>query len=44
MSYYNPKQKDVFEAAVNELVTEELIEKRSEIIFLTEKGRDTIYR
>ena len=40
---WNPKQKDAFEEAINELISEGLIEKNGNSLSLTEKGVEKIY-
>lgn len=43
MNHYNPKQRAAFDQAVDELVSEGLVERREDDIFLTQKGVDEIY-
>lgn len=43
-SRYNPKQQEAFDQAVRELVTNRLLEKRDDSLYLTHKGEDEIYQ
>jgi len=43
-SRYNPKQQEAFDQAVRELVTDRLLEKRDDSLYLTHKGEDEIYQ
>lgn len=43
MSQWNPKQQDALEAALNELISEGLVESKGQSIFLTDQGVEAIY-